>query len=365
MAEGQVRATSLNLRDAPNGAVIGLLRNGDSVTILDAKDGWVSVSATVDGATKLGWVNAKFIDTTIGVPPPADDDATPVTVVAGKAIGPDGRSFASVHGKGFVTFGLTTLDSWLAGNPAGLSLAPSLIRVVRAVSANEGRLEAINSYDNSFLSFGLFQWTAGPNDQPGELAGLLALVQRANSDVFQNYFGRHGLGIALEGAAKAGFLTLDGAALKEAADKDKLRAVEWAYRFWRAGQDDTVRACELNLAAARVSGFLRQLVAGHPVGDWLSSEYGVALLLDEHVNRPGHVPGTLKSAVDSLPPGTDPTGWGDPEEADLIGRYITAREATNMTQPAERAISIGDCVHAGTLSDKRGSFVATAAAPSV
>lgn len=365
MAEGRVTATSLNLRDAPNGAVVARLRHGAGVTILDARDGWLSVSVAADGATKLGWVNARFIDTNVGVPLSADDDSTSVAVVGGKAIGPDGRSFASRHGKGFVTVGLTTLDSWLAGNPAGPNLAPSLMRVVRAVSRNEGRLEAINSYDNSFLSFGMFQWTAGPNDKPGELAGLLALVERTNRDVFQRYFGRYGLGTAVQGTAKTGFLTLSDALLKEPADKDKLRAVEWAYRFWRAGQDDTVRACQLNLAAGRVSGFLSQHVAGHPVLDWLSSEYGVALLLDEHVNRPGHVPGTLKRCIAALPRGADPVRWGDQEEADLIDRYVTARVATNMTHPGERAISIGACVDAGTLSDKRGSFAATAAAPSV
>jgi hypothetical protein len=297
--------------------------------------------------------------------PPADDDANPVTVVGGKAIGPDGRSFASVHGEGFVTLGQTTVDGWLAGNPAGLTLAPSLIRVVRAVSRNEGRFEAINSYDSAFLSFGIFQWTAGAADQAGELAGLLALIQRTSADAFQNCFGRYGLGTALQGAAKTGFLTLAGVPLKKPADKEQLRAAQWAYRFWRAGQDDTVRACELSLAAARVASFMRLPAAGHLVGDWLTSEYGVALVLDEHVNRPGHVPRTLQTAIGGLPAGTDPAGWGDQEEADLIDRYIAARGATNMTDSAKRAISVGDCVHAGLLLDQRGSFVDTATAPSV
>ena len=367
MAEGQVTATSLNLRDAPNGAVIGLLRKGDRVTVLDAKDGWISVSAAVDGATKLGWANAKFIDTTLGAaaPRPADDDDAPVRVVSGKAIGPDGRAFASVHGKGFFTLGLTTLDSWLAANSANLNLAPSLIRVVRAVSRNEGRLEAVNSYDNSFLSFGLFQWTAGAQDQPGELAGFLSLIERNDAAVFQGHFGRHGLGVAMQSDGKTGFLTLAGAALRKPEDKEILRSAEWAYRFWQAGQDEVVRRCELELAAGRVAQFLRLAVAGRTLRDWLSSEYGVALLLDEHVNRPGHVPGTLKHAIDALPAGVDPTRWDDRGEPDLISRYLVAREATNMTDPAKRAISIGDCVRAGTLSDKRSSFAATAAPPSV
>jgi len=354
MAQGQVTASSLNLRDAPQGAIIGELHKGDSVAILETKDGWMSVSTGSGDAAKTGWVSAQFV-APLGLPP-ADDETHPVTVAGAKAIGPDGHSFASAHGAGFVTFGMTTLESWLAGNSPDLALSPSVVRVVQAVSQNEGKLEAVNSYDNSFLSFGMFQWTAGANGQPGELAGLLDLVQRRSAVVFQDCFGRYGLGVA------GGFLTLSGAVLKTAGDKEQLRAVEWAYRFWRAGQDETVRACELELAASRIPGFLRLPVMGHTVGDWLSSEYGVALVLDEHVNRPGHVPGTLRTAIAGLGQNIDPAGWGDTEEATLIERYITARDATSMTDPAQRAIAIGDCVHRGTLSEGRGSF---ASAPSV
>jgi hypothetical protein len=121
-----------------------------------------------------------------------------------------------------------------------------LIRILQAVSRNEGRLEAINSYDNAFMSFGMFQWTAGRRNEPGELAGLLVLVQRTNADVFDNYFGRYELGIKLKRdakkrEAKTGFLTLAGTALDKATHKAKLRAVEWAYRFWRAGQNAAER----------------------------------------------------------------------------------------------------------------------------
>ena len=358
MAQGRVTATGLNLRDAPQGAIIGQLHQGDRVSILDSKDGWMSVSASIAGAAKTGWVSAQFI-APLG-PPPADDPTRPVTVAGAKAIGPDGRSFASAHGPGFVTFGMTTLARWLADDPSDLALSPSVIRVVQAVSHNEGKLEAVNSYDNSFLSFGMFQWTAGAADHVGELAGLLDLIGRRSTAVFQDCFGRYGLGVA------GGFLTLSGAPLKAAADKEQLRAAEWAYRFWRAGQDATVRACELELAAARIPGFLRLAVSGHSVGDWLSSEYGVALVLDEHVNRPGHVPGTLRTAIQEMGQGADPANWADDEEAALIERYIAARNATSMTDPAQRAIAIGDCVHAGELSDHRGSFVPTlAATPSV
>jgi hypothetical protein len=143
-------------------------------------------------------------------------------------------------------------------------------------------------------------------------------------------------------------------------EKAQLRDATWAYRFWRAGHDETVRACEAALAASRIGTFLQRPAAGHTVGDWLTSEYGVALVLDEHVNRPGHVPRTLESAIGDLSGTIDLSQWGDREEANLIDRYIAARDGTNMTDAANRAIRIGDCVHRGELSDRRGSFVSTA-----
>jgi len=367
MSEGRVTATSLNLRDAPNGTVVGMLRRADSVSILDSKDGWLRVSATVGAEIKLGWVSAEFVDTADAkaqpIAPPPDDETHQVTVSAGKAIGPDGKSFASSRNTGVVTLGVTTLGGWLAGSAAPPDLAPSVVRAVRAVSMNEGRLEAINSYDNAFLSFGLLQWTTGTDNDPAELAGLLALLQCTSAEAFGEYFGRYGLGVQAQAAGTSspatGFLTVSGTPLRAPAEKEQLRSATWAYRFWRAGHDETVRACQVALAASRIGVFLRRPAAAHAIGEWLTSEYGVALVLDEHVNRPGHVPGTLARAIAGLPSEIDPARWGDQEEADLIARYITVRDDTNMTDSASRAIRVGDCVHRGELSDKRGSFVST------
>jgi hypothetical protein len=368
MTEGIVDATNLNLRDAPGGNVVGVLRKGDRLAILATEGDWIHVSAPLAGGTKLGWVSAAFVAVASGAAPlpPADDDANPVTVSGGKALGPDGTAFAGAHGAGFATLGLTTLDAYLAGATSAAGLAPSVVRAVAAVSANEGRLEAINSYDNAFLSFGLLQWTAGPANGPGELAALLALVQRTDAAVFQEYFGRYGVGVAPPDSATSvstsGFLTISDSVLRKSADKAQLRSAAWAYRFWRAGHDETVRGCQLALAASRIDGFLRRPVGGRTVGNFMTSEYGVALVLDEHVNRPGHVPATLASAIAALPTNAaDPTRWGDSEEGDLIRRYVLARNATNMTDAANRATRIADCVRDGRLSAARGSFIAVVA----
>jgi Bacterial SH3 domain len=354
----RVTASTLNLRDAPNGAVVGTLNQGAEVEVQAQQDGWAQVTPNAGGTG--GWVAAQYLaQDGAGGMPVADSPQAPVTVVGGAAVGPDGQVFAHGHALGFYTTGLTRLSDWLqTPDAAGVAVSPSRVRVVRAVSANEGNLEAINTWDNSFLSFGLLQWTAGPDGAPGELAALVAQVKAADAGVFADCFGGYGLDVAVSGpSAVTGVLTLDGAKLVTAADKTPLRGADWAYRFWRAGHHPVTRGCQLTLAASRIDRFLSLPVAGQPLNAWLSSEQGIALILDEHVNRPGHVPGTLATALTAQGlTGADPSGWATADEASLIAAYLTARAPTSMTDSQKRADQIAACVTAGELSGERGSF---------
>ena len=56
--QGSVTASSLNLRDAPDGGRIGALARGTDVSILTTDGKWLEVDA--DGQT--GWVSADFIE---------------------------------------------------------------------------------------------------------------------------------------------------------------------------------------------------------------------------------------------------------------------------------------------------------------
>ena len=138
------------------------------------------------------------------------------------------------------------------------------------------------------------------------------------------------------------------------------RSASWAYRFWRASHHPVVRWCQIELAIRRIGSFADKLVHGCTVREWLSSELGMAMLLDEHVNRPAHVPGTLDRALgDMLLSGglrADPTSWDEDDERRLLERYVVLRDATNMTNPHKRASVLFDAVIQGELSDRRGSF---------
>ncbi|MFN2597438.1 MAG: hypothetical protein ABR563_09665 [Pyrinomonadaceae bacterium] len=119
-----------------------------------------------------------------------------------------------------------------------------------------------------------------------------------------------------------------------------------------------MRVAEVEHAMSRVDLFFRCprcLINSRFVGDFVSSEYGVALLLDQHVNRPGHVPGTLARAVAQLG-GGDPQAWQDAQEQRLISVYLQQRALTSMTNSDARAKSILAAVNQGLASRNRGSF---------
>ncbi|UVO51134.1 N-acetylmuramoyl-L-alanine amidase [Sphingomonas sp. SUN019] len=290
--------------------------------------------------------------------PPPDTDTQRPHVESGIAFGPDGTRFASRFKDGFFTKGRTTVSQWLAASGGSAGLSASLARVVAASCENEGGLEAINSYDNAHMSFGICQWTVGVGTAPGELAALLRRFKAFDAAAYQDCFGRYKLEPAAGPPRGAGFLLLSGEQLDTVVEKDVLRQVQWAYRFWRAGHHPSLRTCQIAHAADRTADFLDKTAASRPLREWLTSELGIALIFDEHVNRPGHVPKTLEQAIAGLAEDArDCTKWTNGEERDLIARYLRARNATNMTSSEERGRAIAAMVAKQKLSDARGSFV--------
>ena len=284
------------------------------------------------------------------------------------AVAPDGTVFGKRFKLGIFNNGSTGIADFVSANPNSFpNLSPSRLRVMTAVSANEGKLEAINTYDNAFLTFGCFQWTVGVAASAGELPAMVNHLKQTNENAFNQLLGQFGLDIASvnspAGQTPTGFFLLNGSIVNSpAAKQSKLRTLEVAFRFFRAGQDDGMRQAEVEYAASRIDLFYRD--ANHKVrnlliADWVSSEFGVALILDEHVNRPGHVPSTLANAVNQFVAATgksDPASWNDHDEANLLNKYISVRNTTNMTDSNNRANRIRQSVANGLASDLRGSF---------
>ena len=123
-----------------------------------------------------------------------------------------------------------------------------------------------------------------------------------------------------------------------------------------------MRQAEIEFAASRIDLFYRaanKKINGRFVADFVSSEFGVALILDQHVNRPANVPDTLAGAVNQFITATgksDPTTWTDEDEGKVLNIYIQRRNSTGMTDSQDRANRIRQAVNNGLASDKRGSF---------
>src|ERR1044071_7104406 len=185
------------------------------------------------------------------------------------AVAPDGTVFGRRFKLGIFNNGSTSIADFVAANPAAFaSLSASRLRVMTAVSANEGKLEAINTWDSAFLTFGCFQWTVGVADGAGELPAMVNHLKQANPDAFTQLLGQFGLDIASvnspAGQPPTGFFSLNGAAVQSAADKgNKLRTLEMAFRFFQAGHDNTMRQVEIEYAASRIDLFYRD--ANHKV----------------------------------------------------------------------------------------------------
>lgn len=347
--------TSLKLRTSPGGAVIASLSNGTRLSILETDKGWHKVTV----GDKTGYVSADFVSID-------DGSGTGFRFEGTTAVAPDGTPFAKKFRKGVFNYGFTTIHEFVVANPEAFpGLSPSVLRVMSAVSANEGKLEAINTWDSDFLTFGAFQWTAGSADGRGELPAMLAHLKLKSPETFASCFGSFGLDVVelQSGSIPRGRFSLRGKVLRSAAEKEELRSLEWAYRFWRAGHEPGVRKAQIEHAIGRLDAFYTNPAArprGRFVSDYVTSEYGVALLLDQHVNRPAHVLPTVTAALDALASeGTnvDPTGWGFAEEKRLLDLYLKARAGTSMTDQATRAQRTKQAVAAGLASDERGSFV--------
>ncbi len=274
--------------------------------------------------------------------------------------------FAKTRDLGLYRFGIFKLRDFIiygSGLLQQLQMSPSEINVMLVTSANEGSLDAINTWDNQYLSFGIFQWTLGSAGQAGELPALLSNLKRRYPTEFQYYFGQFGVdAISMDGVT--GWLSLNGKQLVNAADKNIMRQPIWALRFAIAGMDALVQSVQVLHAISRLDQFYfrpSQTLQGFALSQLLTSEFAAALLLDHHVNRPSHVIGCVADAIarSGLTAAQVAQGSGD-NEALIIQNYLILREtyggANAMTKSRERAESIRKAIATGNLSPQRFSF---------
>ncbi|MEM6663101.1 MAG: peptidoglycan-binding protein [Pseudomonadota bacterium] len=267
---------------------------------------------------------------------------------------------------GYYTFGSVSTGKFIEANRPALKkmgMTDSALNVMLGVSENEGNIDAINTWDNAIMTFGLFQWTVGVGDAKGELPALFKKIKDEDPGVWHEYYGRHGLDVWNKTSDTHGHLVLHGQILNKKQEKQQLRDPKWCFYFWKAGQDEVVQSVSVKHAFSRIGTFARSSsyqINGHDVADVITSEYAWALVVDNHVNRPGYIKGVLTKAMDQVGlKGTDPKKWKTADERKLVDRYITLRETygkSPMTDAAKRAKVTKRYLTKGIISAERGSF---------
>jgi peptidoglycan hydrolase-like protein with peptidoglycan-binding domain len=241
-----------------------------------------------------------------------------------------------------------------------LGLTDSAINVMVAVSENEGNLDAVNTWDNSFMTFGMFQWTLGAGGNKGELPALLKKIKALNPSVFEQYYGQFGLDVT-ETNDRYGYFLLNGKKIANNSSKETLRSNQWAFNFWKSGLDPLVQSVQIQHASSRLKTFYRSKqykIDSYFIADLITSEYGMGLVLDNHVNRPGYVAPCLKAAMDQAHL-SNPAEWSTREELLLIDTYLKVRNSYGkypMTDAAKRAAVTKKYLKNGIISAERGSF---------
>jgi len=269
--------------------------------------------------------------------------------------------------EGLYTNGSLSVEKFIENNSATITqqydLTPSALSIIKAISANEGHFDAINTYDSAFLSFGIFQWTLGKLNIKGELPALLKKIKTSFPAVFNNYFSTYGIDVSAQTNETIGTLLYNGSEVLDAPEKTVFRSPNLAYRFWRAGQDANVQAAQVEHAISRLKNFYwKESAQSYPINHLITSAYGVALLLDHHVNRPAWVKPCLELGIRNSGVSLPPYAWTDADEQRVLAAYIDVRETYQepghapMTASRLRAQKIYKKVLESSLSDRRGSF---------
>ena len=241
-----------------------------------------------------------------------------------------------------------------------LGLARSAVAVIESIVFAEGNANTVFTNGSHYLSYGIFYWSLGFKTKKGELPALLLRYKRLFPDKFQTYFQDAGLDVSSDTDLDLGYFVLNGKKINSAILKEQFRSPEWAFRFWLAGKSPEMFVTQIIHALGRLDKFYfgGRKIAGDNLSKIITSEYGVSLLLDNHLNRPGYVRDCLRDAMTETALG-DPQRWDTDDEMQVLDTYVKIRAGYGkfpMEDATRRAKITRGYVEQGRLSGDRGSF---------
>jgi len=209
------------------------------------------------------------------------------------------RSNYSVYPYG-VSYSGTVIHDIPAAYYESVGLSRQLAEALEFVSKNEGKFDAINSYDKAAFSFGFIQFAGQTGG--GTFPHMMALIKDRNPSLFEEAFGRFGIDVEYTyrndkyDPAKMVVFTPDGKRY-EGTDAEKyIRADKVLHGvFVRAGQNIEVAKLQVLAAVqeyvkpalrAKISLNANGLVVNRePITDFINSAGGITVLIDLAVNQ--------------------------------------------------------------------------------
>lgn len=209
------------------------------------------------------------------------------------------RSNYSVYPYG-VSYSGTAVHDIPADYYESVGLSRQLAEALEFVSKNEGKFDAINSYDKAAFSFGFIQFAGATGG--GTFPNMMALIKDRNPNLFEEAFGRFGIDVEYtykndkyEPASMIVF-TPDGKRYEGTEAEKYIRADKVLHGvFVRAGQNIEVAKLQvLSAVQEYVKPALRATITlnangvdvnRQPVTDFINSAGGITVLIDLAVNQ--------------------------------------------------------------------------------
>lgn len=248
---------------------------------------------------------------------------------------------------------------------AQLDWQKPVFQAIRAVAEQEclGFFDALNGYDNAFMSLGPCHWTLaiGPDSPPkkmtktaaaGELPATLAFAIGKAATIQDTYLSPYGVkpsgswpangkGTDFNISFKAtrnygGFMEWAAPAhqkVERVGDLSWFRTAHWYYRFLKLARDsEAFRHAQWDMARMRLRDVLATPLGGtgqyknFRLGDLFTSQLAAALLLRLHVRysaatQPGKK-AWVGNAIELAEVSGQPANWSHPEEDRLVKALI-------------------------------------------
>lgn len=253
----------------------------------------------------------------------------------------------------------------------GYSAAEQRIFAANAGKESSGKFGAVNTWDRQLVSWGAMQFAG----RAGVLPAVLRELKRNQPACFARWFRANGVDVAsctYPSLSGKGFVDAEGLHLVVYGDDQQVYRGHQALLFMRAqpkllgllmlaGNDVDVAREQCRYWLSRyLRRALKVEVFGHPIGDYVTSEYGAAILVRLYNWMPGKVKEWCESITQELKsrfPGrdlTDPRAWN----SDIEGAFL---RALGELRKKLKGSDYGD--YAADLCRERGSFSAPPSKP--